>query len=187
MAPNGPGDPAGLMQASIPGGPAEPAALFEAGRFAPADSLHGAPPGDSMPPWSWPLPPVPAVTRHFIPPPEPWQAGHRGVDLAVRPGNEVLSPADGVVTFVGMVAGRPVLSIGHEGGLVSSFEPVKSTLTKGARVERGQSVGTPAGPPHCPFACIHWGVRRDGQYVNPLNYVTDRRPSVLLPLPEGLR
>ncbi|RJU01596.1 M23 family metallopeptidase [Arthrobacter frigidicola] len=175
MAPSAPTGSAWLVQSLSPGG------------FARTDSLQGAPTDDYVPPWSWPLPPVPAVTRHFIPPPEPWQAGHRGVDLAVGPGNDVLSPADGVVTFVGMVAGRPVLSIGHQGGLVSSFEPVKSTLTRGARVERGQSVGTPAGPPHCPFACIHWGVRRDGEYVNPLNYVTDRRPSVLLPLPEGLQ
>ncbi|MHA7263277.1 M23 family metallopeptidase [Arthrobacter sp. TMN-37] len=127
---------------------------------------------------------MPTVTRHFLPPPEPWKAGHRGVDLAVGPGGDVLSPADGIVTFVGNVAGRPVLSIGHEGGLVSSFEPVRSPLTRGARVQRGQTVGTLAGPPHCPFSCVHWGVRLEGKYVNPLNYVTDRRPSVLLPLPQ---
>jgi murein DD-endopeptidase MepM/ murein hydrolase activator NlpD len=137
---------------------------------------------DVDPPWSWPLEPEPRVTRHFLPPPEPWKAGHRGVDLAAGTGVEVRSPADGTVTFVGMVAGRPVLSIGHAGGLLSSFEPVTSALTKGTKVQRGQAVGTIAGPPHCPFPCIHWGVRLSGTYVNPLAYVTNRGPSVLLPL-----
>jgi murein DD-endopeptidase MepM/ murein hydrolase activator NlpD len=84
-----------------------------------------------------------------------------------------------------MVAGRPVLSIGHQGGLVSSYEPVHGALPKGARVRQGQVVGTIAGPPHCSLPCLHWGVRLNGAYVNPLAYVTDRRPSVLLPLPDA--
>ncbi len=153
----------------------------------PSANPPATPPGQRAfkPPWSWPLDPEPRVTRYFLPPPEPWKAGHRGVDLAVGPAGEILSPADGTVTFVGMVAGRPVLSIGHEGGLLGSFEPVQSALGEGARVRRGQVVGTIAGPPHCPFSCVHWGVRRDGVYVNPLAYVTDRRPSVLLPLRDG--
>jgi hypothetical protein len=37
-------------------------------------------------------------------------------------------------------------------------------------------------PGHCAtLPCVHWGVRRGEDYVNPLAFVMDLRPSVLLP------
>ncbi|MCO6011104.1 hypothetical protein NE236_39730, partial [Actinoallomurus purpureus] len=36
--------------------------------------------------WQWPLRPRPPVVRRFDPPTHPWEAGHRGVDLAAPPG-----------------------------------------------------------------------------------------------------
>lgn len=145
-------------------------------------------PGSFTAPWSWPLAPEPGVLRHFQPPPERWKAGHRGVDLSAARSTgagaaaPVLSPADGFVSFAGTVVDRPVLSIDHGDGLVSSFEPVATTLRKGDRVGAGDAVGTIKGPAHCPVLCVHWGVRLQGEYVDPLAYVSDRRPSVLLPL-----
>lgn len=142
--------------------------------------------------WSWPLAPAPRVLRPFEKPPRPWQRGHRGVDLAApaagSPGGDVLSPTDGVVSFAGTVVDRGVLSIDHGNGFVSSFEPVRTDLVKGQQVLEGQVVaaltdapGT-SGPFHCASRCLHWGVREDGEYVDPLGFVLDRRPSVLLPL-----
>ena len=111
-------------------------------------------------------------------------AGHRGVDLGASEG-VVLSPADGVVVFVGTVVDRPVLTIDHGDGLLSSFEPVSASVTKGQRVRAGQEVGRISSEPHCPGLCVHWGVREHGEYVNPLPLVSDRRPSVLLPIPDA--
>ena len=135
------------------------------------------------PSWAWPLSPRPAVVRPFDPPPEPWLSGHRGVDLqAAADGVPVTSPADGVVTFVGVVVDRPVITIDHSGGLRSSFEPVHSTLRKGDTVAKGQEIGA-LEPGHCgQLPCVHWGVRRGEEYVDPLAFVMDLRPSVLLPL-----
>ena len=141
---------------------------------APAASPHG---------WAWPLEPRPAVVRAFDPPERPWLSGHRGVDLAAGAGAPRLAPADGTVTFAGWVVDRPVLTIDHGGGLRSSFEPASTDLPVGAAVTRGQTVGT-LGPPggHCAAAgCLHWGVRRGDEYVDPLQFIEDRRPSVLLP------
>ncbi|MHA7273868.1 murein hydrolase activator EnvC family protein [Arthrobacter sp. TMT4-20] len=137
------------------------------------------------PPWGWPLTPTPVVLRHFDPPAQRWLPGHRGVDLAAADGAVVLSPAPGRVVFAGWVVDRPVLTIDHGGGLLSSFEPVAALLDRGEAVEEGQTLGTVASltaGSHCPAGCVHWGVRLRGEYVNPLNYVLDRRPSVLLPL-----
>lgn len=140
--------------------------------------------------WAWPLSPRPAVLRVFDPPERPWLSGHRGVDLrAASDGATVTAPAAGRVSFAGVVVDRPVLTIDHGNGLLSSFEPVATTLQAGDAVAAGEPVGRlhadmPAG--HCGGTpCLHWGVRRGGDYVNPLAFVLDLRPSVLLPPVRG--
>jgi murein DD-endopeptidase MepM/ murein hydrolase activator NlpD len=123
------------------------------------------------------------VLRAFDPPDKPWMSGHRGVDLeATHDGVPVTSPASGTVTFVGVVVDRPVITIDHGGGLRSSFEPIESPLTAGAVVAKGEIIGT-LKPGHCGAVdCVHWGVRRGDDYVNPLEFVTELRPSILLPV-----
>jgi murein DD-endopeptidase MepM/ murein hydrolase activator NlpD len=132
--------------------------------------------------WSWPLNPRPAVLRPFDPPPKPWLSGHRGIDLAAASGGApVTAPAAGTVSFVGVVVDRPVITIDHGNGLRSSFEPVESQLTAGAFVPDGGRLGTVL-TGHCgPAPCVHWGVRRGEEYLNPLAFVMDLRPSILLP------
>ncbi|GAA1747386.1 hypothetical protein GCM10009767_02710 [Kocuria aegyptia] len=145
-------------------------------------------PGAAAQGWTWPLSPRPAVVGEWAPPAQRWAQGHRGVDLGAGPGATVRAPAAGTVSFTGFVVDRPVLTLDHGGGLRSSFEPVESGLAAGDRVRRGQAVGVLRGRGHCdPGACLHWGVRRDGDYVNPLQFVGALEPSVLLPVPERLR
>lgn len=136
--------------------------------------------------WGWPLNPRPAVLRAFDPPARPWLSGHRGVDLrAAYDGAPVTSPAAGTVSFVGVVVDRPVITVDHGNGLRSSFEPVGSQLLPGTAVAKGDVLGS-SQPVHCgPVPCVHWGVRRGEEYVNPLAFVMDLRPSVLLPLELG--
>ncbi|WP_337250246.1 M23 family metallopeptidase [Psychromicrobium xiongbiense] len=137
--------------------------------------------------WQWPLRPQPAVVRSFDPPAKPWLAGHRGVDLQAAIGDQVHSPAAGVVSFVGWVVDRNVLTIDHGNGLRSSFEPVSASVTEGDHVTAGQAIGTveasSAASGHCPGqGCLHWGVRRGSSYLDPLLFLGNRSPSVLLPL-----
>jgi murein DD-endopeptidase MepM/ murein hydrolase activator NlpD len=122
------------------------------------------------------------VVRVFEPPARPWLSGHRGVDLrATHDGAPVVSPAAGTVSFVGVVVVRPVITVDHGNGLRSSFEAVHSDLVAGAIVAEGAVLGRIL-PGHCtPAPCVHWGVRRGTEYLNPLAFVTDLRPSVLLP------
>ncbi|MBT2530664.1 M23 family metallopeptidase [Arthrobacter sp. ISL-48] len=133
--------------------------------------------------WEWPVSPKPAVVRSFDPPDKPWMSGHRGVDLrASHDGVPVTSPEAGTVSFAGVVVDRPVITIDHGNGLRSSFEPVESPLTAGDMVAKGDTIGTLL-PGHCEtVTCVHWGVRRGDDYVNPLEFVLDLRPSILLPI-----
>lgn len=123
------------------------------------------------------------MTRDFDELPHPYSAGHRGVDLAAVPGQEVRAAGEGVVAFAGTVAGRGVVSIDHEGGLRTTYQPLVPTVAAGDRVGAGEPVGTVvAGHPGCPNhvpACLHWGLRRGTEYLDPLRLL---RPTPTLRL-----
>jgi murein DD-endopeptidase MepM/ murein hydrolase activator NlpD len=133
--------------------------------------------------WTWPLDPVPEVSRRFDPPDQPWLPGHRGVDLIGAVGQVVRSPTDGTVTYAGQLAGRGVVVVSHPGGLRSTFEPVASGVAVGTVVAQGDPVGTiSTDASHCaPATCLHWGVLRGRTYLDPLAFV-GRARIVLLPL-----
>jgi murein DD-endopeptidase MepM/ murein hydrolase activator NlpD len=157
-----------------------------AGAAAPAPAFGSIPAADSpsaVAGWMWPLSPRPRIARSFDPPAKPWLSGHRGVDLAPASRNaRVLSPEEGTISFVGMVVDRPVITVDHGNGLKSSFEPIRSHLALGSPVRKGELLGL-LEPGHCDAGpCLHWGVRRGEEYLNPLAFVTDLRPSILLPL-----
>ena len=132
------------------------------------------------PPWSWPVDPPHAVVRPYEPPPTAYSAGHRGIDLAA-PGGTVYAPADGIVHFAGTVVDRPVLSLEHADGVLTSYEPVVTALAAGDAVARGQPIGTVRAG-HCPGApCLHFGVRVGGKYASPLLWLGGIERAVLLP------
>ena len=131
--------------------------------------------------WLWPLPPPHPVLRGFQAPATLYAPGHRGLDLAAEAGREVIAPATGVVSFAGVVVDRPVLSIKHSGGLVSSLEPVSASVTVGDQVTAGQPVGEVATGGHCAGRCLHLGARLNGGYVSPLLYLVGVPRAVLLP------
>jgi murein DD-endopeptidase MepM/ murein hydrolase activator NlpD len=123
-----------------------------------------------VPSFVWPVAPPPPVTRPFTPPPAPWLAGHRGIDLAVPPGAVVHAAGPGRVVFAGSLAGRGVVSVAHQNGLRTTYEPLTPAVTPGDTVATGDPLGTVvAGHPGCPApACLHWGLRRGPTYLDPL-------------------
>jgi len=132
--------------------------------------------------WEWPIAPPRTIVREFEAPPTPYAAGHRGLDLRAPEGTEVLAPEDGTVHFAGVVVDRPVLSLRHADGLLSSFEPVTTELAKGDAVRAGEVIGTVADGGHCAGGCLHVGARLDGtEYVSPLLFLGGVPRAVLLP------
>ncbi|MFS0794073.1 murein hydrolase activator EnvC family protein [Microbacterium sp. 1P10AE] len=128
--------------------------------------------------WVWPVDAV-QVIRPFEAPLHRYAAGHRGVDLGGV--DRVRAPARGTVAFAGMVAGRPVVTIDHGDGLVTTFEPVTTTLRVGDTVARGDPVGAVAVGGHTPAGAVHFGVRWKGDYINPLRLLGGVPRAVLLP------
>lgn len=144
--------------------------------------------------WTSPVPNATEadVLNPFIPPAMPWSSAHRGIDIKT-PSDHVVSPADGEVTFVGTVVDRPVLTLRHPNGLLSSFEPVESDLEVGTTVAQGDILGTiSAESRHCEISCVHWGVRQPDAwhigstvrdlYIDPAFLLGWTEPSILWPL-----
>lgn len=118
------------------------------------------------------------VVRGFDPPAEPWQRGHRGVDLAASPGTPVRAAAGGRIGFAGEVAGKPVVTVIH-GGLRTTYEPVRATLPAGHRVGAGALIGILEQGHLCGAGhCLHWGLRRGDTYLDPMLLL--ERPRVRL-------
>lgn len=92
------------------------------------------------------------------------------MDLLSEVGATVLAAADGVVTFAGRVVDRGVIAVRHPGGLRTSYEPVDASVEAGAPVRAGEAIGVLVGGHRgCPVAaCLHWGLRREGVYLDPL-------------------
>lgn len=134
----------------------------------------------------WPLRPRPAIVGAYNAPAPNWNRGHRGVDLAGAVGQPVYAAAAGTVIFAGVLAGRPVLSLAHPGGLHTSYEPVVAAVRVGQAVDAGTAIGTlAAGHRGCTGACLHWGAMwgpaSHADYVNPLGLLAST-PIRLKPL-----
>lgn len=147
--------------------------------------------------WTWPLVPPsgarkPVVVRRFEPPAKRWQTGHRGVDLLGGPGQEVLAAGAGIVSYAGVLFGRPVVAVDHTAPgrdtLRTTYEPVDPSVKVGEKVRGGQVIGhlIDSAASHCaPRTCLHWGLVRGfghaERYLDP-SALLERGPVRLLPV-----
>lgn len=146
-----------------------------------------ATPRDSAPdyPWLWPTDGQRLVIAPFRAPAHDYGPGHRGMDVAAEPGSQVHSPADGVIAFRGTVVDRPLITIDHGRGYVTTLEPVASDLSPGDVVTAGDVLGTLADGGHAPRGTLHVGVRVDDVYVNPRGLFGRPPRAILLPCCTG--
>lgn len=128
-----------------------------------------APNAPASGPWRSPVGALDLLTR-FDPPPEPWLPGHRGVDLAAGHSLPVTAAGAGTVVFADDLAGRGVVSIVHDNGLRTTYEPVEPLVAAGETVTAGQTIGhLQPGHASCPGqACLHLGLKRGPLYLDPM-------------------
>jgi murein DD-endopeptidase MepM/ murein hydrolase activator NlpD len=146
---------------------------------APAPATGAVPSEPAAAQWRWPVAGF-RLVRPYEAPAHAYGPGHRGIDLAPE-SPEVYAPAGGVIAFSGAVAGRGVLTIDHGDGLVTTFEPVLSDLVAGHPVVRGSLVAVLSEGGHAAPGTLHFGVRRDGEYINPLLLLGGVPRAILLP------
>jgi murein DD-endopeptidase MepM/ murein hydrolase activator NlpD len=128
---------------------------------------------DAPPPACLRPPLVAPVIDPFRGPACTWCPGNRGIDYGAPAGALVHAAAAGIVSFAGVVAGTTWVTIGHQGGLASTYGPMATlAVRRGAEVASGQVLGTTTGP-------LHFGVRLDGRYIDPAPLLG--RPPHLVP------
>jgi murein DD-endopeptidase MepM/ murein hydrolase activator NlpD len=94
-------------------------------------------------------------------------SGHFGVDLNAVAGSPVIAAGDGIVSFVGSIAGRLSVTIAHGGEVRTSYSYLQSaTVAHGQAVARGDPVGT-AGI-HGGVDAFHLSLRIGARYVDPI-------------------
>jgi len=98
-----------------------------------------------------------------------------GIDINAAEGAPVAAVHEGVVAYADAFGGFGNLVIVDHGAQNFSLygNLLEMSVAKGARVERGEAVGTvgaaPAGPPE-----LHFELRIDGQSVDPLQWLRKR-------------
>jgi len=109
------------------------------------------------------------VVAGFRSPSCPYCSGHRGIDYAVAEATVVRAAASGVVTFSGVVVGTRYLVVASADGIAVTYGLLTGTqLLSGDAVLAGQEVG------HASWR-FYFGVRRNGEYVDPAPLIAGRR------------
>ncbi|GAB2512769.1 Peptidase family M23 [Corynebacterium atrinae] len=124
------------------------------------------------------------VIRAFDKPAQNWLPGHRGVDLRLSVGSDVLASGSGVVAFAGTVAGTPTVSIDHPDGVRTTYQPVHPLISAGDLVKEGSVIGRLAHPT-TQWPGLQWGAKRGEDYLNPLSLL-DATTIRLKPSPAGV-
>ncbi|MDQ3986055.1 MAG: peptidoglycan DD-metalloendopeptidase family protein [Actinomycetota bacterium] len=119
------------------------------------------------------IPPVDAVIAgHFDAPETAYGSGHRGIDYAVAPGTRVRAVGPGTVSFAGPVAGNLAVTIDHGSGLETTYSILsKIEVRKGDTVHEGRFIGRTLQAHPNEREGLHFGVKVDGDYVDPIGYL----------------
>jgi murein DD-endopeptidase MepM/ murein hydrolase activator NlpD len=100
-------------------------------------------------------------------------AAHQGVDYAAAVGTPVWAVADGVVTVVGSTgAGGNSVCLRHHNGLETCYLHLSSFgagVRVGSRVAQKQVIGLSGNTGRTTGPHLHYALKRNGSYVNPLN------------------
>lgn len=118
--------------------------------------------------YAWPV--HGPVLRGFDPPPDPYGAGHRGIDIGAAFGTPLVAAQAGTVAFAGWVGGSLFISIDHDDGVRTTYSWLSAiAVAAGDRVMQGTVIGqTGRGDPASIAANLHFGARIGDAYIDPM-------------------
>ena len=126
--------------------------------------------------FTWPCPGASRITSSFgdrESPTEGASTNHKGVDVGAASGTAIVAAASGTVVIAtySASAGNYVM-ISHGGGVYTVYMHMSSIgVSKGQTVSRGSKIGAVGSTGYSTGPHLHFGIRINGGYVNPLNYV----------------
>jgi murein DD-endopeptidase MepM/ murein hydrolase activator NlpD len=111
---------------------------------------------------------------------DPFNGGrrlHAGVDFAGARGTSIVAGGDGRVIFAGRQSGYGLMvEIDHGFGITTRYAHLsRLTVSEGERVSRGEHIGDMGCTGRCTGTHLHYEVRRNGDPVNPMTFITAGR------------
>lgn len=98
---------------------------------------------------------------------------HHGLDFAGKEGSSVHAVADGIISWTGNRGGYgELVEIDHGNGYQTRYAHNKSlTVAIGDRIKKGETIAVMGSTGRSTGPHVHFEVLRDGQAVNPYNFV----------------
>lgn len=125
----------------------------------------------------WPCPASSRITSGFgsrTSPTAGASSNHQGIDIGAASGSGVLAAASGTVVIAtySYSAGNYIM-INHGGGVYTVYMHCSQLLaSEGQDVIQGQTIAKVGSTGYSTGPHLHFGIRANGQYVNPSNYVS---------------
>ena len=124
----------------------------------------------------WPCPSSNRITSYFGKRKSPTKGAstdHKGIDIGAATGEKVIAAASGevVVSTYSYSAGNYIM-ISHGSQVFTIYMHLsKRTVSEGDEVVKGQKIGEVGSTGVASGPHLHFGIRKNGAYVNPLTYV----------------
>lgn len=126
---------------------------------------------------TWPLPGYSRLTSYYGTRPDPFgtptQEYHSGIDVPAPKGTKIVAAYDGEVawSYYSSSAGNWV-GIDHGDGIYTVYMHMsKRLVSEGEKVKKGDVIGLVGSTGRSTGNHLHFGVRKNGKYVDPLDWV----------------
>jgi len=125
---------------------------------------------------AWPTPSSSYITSKFgyrIHPIYGYRKFHTGVDIGASSGSAIVAANGGTVILSGWNGGYgKCVVVDHGGGVTTLYAHCSKLLVgRGATVSRGQTIAKVGSTGNSTGPHLHFEVRLNGEYKNPMNYV----------------
>lgn len=127
--------------------------------------------------FTWPCPASGRITSNFgarSSPTEGASSNHKGIDIGAPTGTNIVAAASGtvVVSTYSYSAGNYIM-INHGGGVYTVYMHASKLLASvGDTVEKGEVIAKVGSTGYSTGPHLHFGIRVNGTYVNPRQYVS---------------
>lgn len=126
--------------------------------------------------FKWPCPSSGTISSHFgsrESPTEGASSYHKGIDIAASTGSRVIAAASGkiVIATYSASAGNYIM-ISHGSGTYTVYMHMSSlNVSEGTEVSQGDTIGAVGSTGYSTGPHLHFGIRKNGSYVDPESYL----------------
>jgi len=125
---------------------------------------------------AWPLPSSTRITSQYgyrIHPIFKTKKLHTGLDVGAPSGSAIVAAADGTVIYSDWLGGYgKAIMVDHGGGIVTLYGHCSSLVkSSGTKVKRGDTIAKVGSTGNSTGPHLHFEVRKNGKYENPLPWV----------------